>query len=199
MEIVMKIKFFVSLAAVSVLFLSGCSTIAPQYSGSRENVEALQSIPSTKLSVGRFYDDHNPANNEKLNLRGLNTMSSAYGETYAGYVEQALRQDLTIADRYSSESSLMITGVLKKNNLDISSSFATGTSICEVEFSVLQNKNSIYKKTLTQSHEWESSFVGAIAIPKAKEEYTVTVQKIINKLFKDQEFIEAMKKSAQSK
>ncbi len=195
----MKIKFLVSLAAVSVFILSGCSTIAPQYSGSRENVEALQSMPPTKLSVGRFYDDHNPANNEKLNLRGLNTMSSAYGETYAGYVEQALRQDLTIADRYSSESSLMITGVLKKNNLDISSSFATGTSICEVEFSVMQNKNSIYKKTLTQNHEWESSFVGAIAIPKAKEEYTVTVQKIINKLFKDQEFIEAMKKSAQSK
>lgn len=195
----MKIKFLVSLAAVSVFILSGCSTIAPQYSGSRENVEALQSMPPTKLSVGRFYDDHNPANNEKLNLRGLNTMSSAYGETYAGYVEQALRQDLTIADRYSSESSLMITGVLKKNSLDISSSFATGTSICEVEFSVMQNKNSIYKKTLTQNHEWESSFVGAIAIPKAKEEYTVTVQKIINKLFKDQEFIEAMKKSAQSK
>lgn len=195
----MKIKFLVSLAAVSVFILSGCSTIAPQYSGSRENVEALQPMPPTKLSVGRFYDDHNPANNEKLNLRGLNTMSSAYGETYAGYVEQALRQDLTIADRYSSESSLMITGVLKKNSLDISSSFATGTSICEVEFSVMQNKNSIYKKTLTQNHEWESSFVGAIAIPKAKEEYTVTVQKIINKLFKDQEFIEAMKKSAQSK
>lgn len=195
----MKIKFLISLAAMSVFLLSGCSTIAPQYTGSRENVEALQSVSATKVNVGRFYDDHNPANNQKLNLRGLNTMSSAYGETYAGYVEQALRQDLTIADRYSSESPVMITGILKKNNLDISSSFAVGISICEVEFSVLQNKNSIYKKTLTQNHEWESSFAGAIAIPKARDEYTVTVQKIINRLFKDQEFIEAMKKTVQSK
>lgn len=195
----MKIKILVSLAAIAILLLSGCSTIAPQYTGSRENVEALQSVAAAKFSVGRFYDDQNSANHEKLNLRGLNTMSSAYGETYAGYVEQALRQDLMIANRFSSESTLMITGVLKKNNLDISDPFSNGKSICEVEFSVLQDKNAIYKKTLTQNHEWESSFVGAIAIPKAKEEYTVTVQKIINKLFKDQEFIDAMKKSTQSK
>ncbi|MFL6623645.1 MAG: hypothetical protein ACJ8KA_03695 [Sulfurifustis sp.] len=43
-------------------------------------------------------------------------------------------------------------------------------------------------------HEWESSFVGAIAIPAAQRGYDTTVKKLVTALFADKEFQNAIRK-----
>jgi hypothetical protein len=181
---------------VVLLFLifiitSGCSTVAPTYNGSRQNIEAINSIGDFKLAVDRFTDSDSPDNKKQLSMRG-STATSPYGATYSSYIESAIRQDLSISGRYSDSSKNRVSGVLLKNDVD-ASGFSTGTGICEVEFSLINNANVLYRKKIVQNHQWESSFAGAVAIPKATNEYPVMVERLLNKLFSDNDFIKAVR------
>lgn len=180
-----------------LLIVSGCTTVAPGYNGSRQNIEAINSIGDFKLAVDRFTDSASPDNKKQLSMRG-STATSPYGATYSSYIENAIRQDLSISGKYSDSSKNRISGVLLKNDVD-ASGFSTGTGICEVEFSLMNNANVLYKKTITQNHQWESSFAGAVAIPKATNEYPVMVERLLNKLFSDNDFVKALKSSANSR
>lgn len=176
-----------------LLVVTGCSTVAPGYNGSRQNIEAINSIGEFKVGVDHFTDFEGPDNKKQLSMRG-NAATSPYGTTFASYIEGAVRQDLSISGKLFDSSKNRISGVLLKNDVD-ASSFSTGTGICEVEFSLMNDSNVLFKKKITQNHQWESSFVGAIAIPKATNEYPVMVEKLLNKLFTDNDFISAIKLS----
>jgi hypothetical protein len=176
-----------------LLVMTGCSTVAPSYSGSRQNIEAINSIGEFKFAVDRFTDFDGPDNRKELSMRG-STATSPYGKTFASYIESAVRQDLSISGKFLDSSRNRISGVLLKNDVD-ASGFSTGTGICEVEFSLINDSNVLFKKRITQNHQWESSFAGAVAIPKATNEYPVMVEKLLNKLFNDNDFIVAVKLS----
>jgi hypothetical protein len=187
-----KIIIFVLLFPL-LLVVTGCSTVAPGYNGSRQNIEAINSIGDFKIAVDRFTDFENPDNKKQLSMRG-NTATSPYGTTFASYIESAVRQDLSISGKFLDSSKNRISGVLLKNDVD-ASGFSTGTGICEVEFSLVNNSSVLFKKRIIQNHQWESSFAGAVAIPKATNEYPVMVEKLLNKLFTDNDFIAAVKSS----
>ena len=51
-----------------------------------------------------------------------------------------------------------------------------------------------YDKTLSDRYEWESSFMGGIAIPRAIQNYVVTIQRMLRKLYTDPEFARAIAK-----
>jgi hypothetical protein len=50
-----------------------------------------------------------------------------------------------------------------------------------------------YYKVKSIHDEWDSSFVGAIAIPRATERYPVMVQKLLAALYADAAFTQALK------
>lgn len=188
----MNIKFITYVVVLTAGLLAGCSTVAPKYSGSRQNIENLKAIGDFRVGVEKFSDNLNSGNKNPLTMRGINTVTSPYGGSYAGYVEHAVRQELSIADRYLSNSSIKIGGKLFTNDVD-ASGFNIGTAVCEVEFTLQDGENTIYKKRFSENHQWESSFAAAIAIPKAINEYPVMIQKLINKLFTDTEFLEKLR------
>jgi hypothetical protein len=190
----MKKIILIALFFPILLITSGCSTVAPSYNGSRQNIEVINSIGDFKIAVDRFTDSDSPDNKKQLSMRG-STATSPYGATYSSYIESAIRQDLSIASKYSDSSRNRISGVLLKNDVD-ASGFNTGTGICEVEFSLVNNALVVYKKRIIQNHQWESSFVGAVAIPKATNEYPVMVERLLNQLFSDNEFIKAIRSSS---
>ena len=49
----------------------------------------------------------------------------------------------------------------------------------------------VYDKTHNVVHEWESSFIGALAIPAAMQGYAAAVQKLTGQLFADPAFVQA--------
>ncbi|NLA68351.1 MAG: hypothetical protein GX856_08945 [Gammaproteobacteria bacterium] len=49
----------------------------------------------------------------------------------------------------------------------------------------------VYDRTLRVDHEWDSSFLGAIAIPTAFDNYAAAVQKLLQALFTDPGFVAA--------
>ena len=46
----------------------------------------------------------------------------------------------------------------------------------------------------TARHEWDSAFLGSIAIPRAQQNYPIVVQKLLASLYVDLEFLQALKK-----
>jgi hypothetical protein len=67
-----------------------------------------------------------------------------------------------------------------------------GTAKISVRFSVENLGGVKFNKVITVNHEWESSFIGAIAIPNAQNNYPITVKKLISKLMLDKDFISAV-------
>lgn len=174
------------LAIFTVLFLSACTMVAPPYKNSMDNLQHLKRSSLELMAVGNIED------NKKLNsisLRG-SSLVSPNNKSFGDYLESALQSELTAAKLYSGVSSIVIAGKLIENDIDVSG-FSVGDGKMTVEF-VVTNKNSvIFTKSISVTHEFESSFIGSIAIPNGQLNYPVLVQKLCGALFNDPDFMKA--------
>lgn len=172
-----------------MLLLSACSLPAPKYQPSTSNSNILQDVTGKKISIGQFKESKAEVNN--LSLRG-GRLISPYNESYSQYLAAALEEELRLAGILDNASDIQISGMLMDNQLDISG-FSVGTASITAKFSVIRKNKMLYEKTLTARHEWESSFIGGIAIPAGQNNYPVVVQKLFTALFNDKKFQAAVK------
>ena len=70
---------------------------------------------------------------------------------------------------------------------------ATNSGEIEARFIVRRDNQERYNAVQRVTDTWESSFVGAVAIPKAQQQYPVLVQKLLAQLFGDVQFQAAIK------
>lgn len=172
-----------------LLLLGGCvHTPAPTYAPGNDNLMALRAQPGAKLAVDAFQAAPKVANTS-LGLRG-NSMSGGSDGTYTTYLQQALEAELRNAGRFDAASGTRISGVLLANQLDASGT-RTGKASIRARFVVTRDGAVAYDKPLQADHEWESSFMGMVAVPAAMENYVATLQKLIGVLLVDPEFVEA--------
>lgn len=177
--------------ALFALFMTGCSTPAPQYSASLDNVAALKQGGDAKAKVGTFMTVKAKGNANPISLRGT-AMTSPYQGSYANYVTEALKQELTTAGKYAADASTEITGTLLKNDLD-ASGINTGDGNIEVRFVVKNSDGVKFDKVKSVKHQWESSFAGYTAIPRAMEQYPILVRKLLAELYADPDFAASIK------
>ena len=181
------------LAAVLVAasLSTGCALTAPNYSPSLENVQKIKDQNIQPTQVVPFTSEPGKGNANPISLRG-SKMSSPYGGSYANYLTEALKHELTLANKISPNSQVQVSGALRKNDIS-----ATGASKAsgdlEARFVVKRNGAVAYDQVKTIHDEWDSSFVGAVAIPRAVDRYPVMVQKLLAALFADPEFLGALK------
>lgn len=169
-------------------FLSACSMNTVQYQPDLNLVNDmkdsnLKDMHTTGITV----------NNKSLNhisIRGT-AMISTYDKSYAKYLEIALQEQLQQAKLYNPLSATSISGELLTNKVN-AAGFSVGTAEISVRFEVTSANEIIFNKVVTVSHEWDSSFVGAIAIPNAQNNYPIAVQKLIAKLMTDKDFISSV-------
>lgn len=178
------------LAAVSVLG-TGCSLMAPQYTGSIDNVQKLKSSDVQAMKVGTFASIPGKENANPISLRG-SSMSSPYEASYAKYLAEALKIELSLANKHAATSDYELSGELVKNDLD-ASGMSIGTGDIQARFMVKKGPEVRYDQVKTVHHEWESSFVGATAIPRATQEYSNLVQKLLAALYADPLFQQSTK------
>lgn len=175
-----------------VLTLGACSFVAPKYNSSPENVNRLRDAGLGKVKVGEFAADPQAKNNvDKLTIRG-SSYASPYNKSFAAYLKESLRQELEDARLLDAGADAEVSGVLLRNELD-GSGFSIGTADIEARFRVRRDGTVRYDRVKSAHHEWESSFVGATAIPAAAENYPTVVQKLLTSLFGDADFIAALK------
>lgn len=174
-------------ASILLLSVVGCANNVPMYQVAQRNVEQLKEAGVTATAVGKFDSDKNQENANPIRLR-THPFSSPYNNSYAAYIEEALKLELALAKKLSQNSEIIISGILLKNDLDTS-----GRGIVEVKFFV-KNKDVVkYERVITSTIEWDSSFIGAVAIPKAANQYPELVARLLNQLYVDPKFIAAAK------
>ena len=178
-------------AAVATLALiSACSTPAPRYQPSIENVESLKRS-SGPVTVGVFAVKPGMLNANAVGLRAASMVSSV-GADYAAYLGDAIRQELELAGKLSPKSHIEVSGVLTRNEIN-AGGMSTNDGALEALFTVKKEGVVRYSKSKRADASWESSFVGAIAIPKAQQQYPLLVQSLLGQLIGDAEFQAAVK------
>jgi len=183
-----RLAFAAALPAL-LLVLVGCvHTPAPTYAPGNDNLMALRAQPGAKLAVDGF-EAAPKVPNTRLGLRG-NSMSGGSDGTYTTYLQQALEAELRNANRLDPASGTRISGVLLANGLDAAGA-RTGKASVRARFVVTRDGVVAYDKPLQADHQWESSFIGMIAVPAAMENYVATIQKLIGVLLADPDFVEA--------
>ena len=176
---------------VSVLGLSACSTPAPPYAVSIPNVQTLKNATTSGIAVGEFTAQASAANNESISIRG-NPMVSAQG-TFSKYLQSALVQELTEARLLDPKSNVQIAAVLLKNDIS-AAGFITASAEIEARFSVTNSGTVTFDKVKRATVEWDSNFLGAIAIPRAQQNYPGLVMALLKELYADKDFATALKK-----
>lgn len=181
------------LGIISILlfFLVGCSTIAPNYNTDFTRISKMRSEKLNPIKVGAVTKDPNSKEDvDLITIRG-GRYESPNG-TFTAYLQEALKQELEDAQLLNQSSSIELTGVLLKNDVDAS---GVSIGIAEIIATFIVTKNGVirFNKNISAKHSWDSSFAGNIAIPRAHQNYPVAVQKLVGNLFADQEFIAVLK------
>ncbi|NZA28304.1 hypothetical protein H0E84_18165 [Luteimonas sp. SJ-92] len=177
------------LPAVAALSLAACVSMpAPTYQPSVDISDALLKSEVTQMQVAAFGAAPGVENNS-LSVRGSRLTTGSDG-TYAGYLREALVNELKAGGRYDGDSDVRISGTLTHNELN-GAGIKIGTALVGARFQVERDDAMVYDKALQTAHEWESSFVGAIAIPAAFDNYATAVQKLLLELLTDPDFLEA--------
>ncbi|WP_101758839.1 hypothetical protein [Oceanicoccus sp. KOV_DT_Chl] len=171
-----------------VLLISACGTNAPIYEGSVENVKQLKKIDSSGVAVGKF--SAATAGVKRISIR-TNPLKSPHGKNVIDYLRYALEFELEKAGLLRADANKVIDAVVFRNEIN-AEGFVTGNGLISIEFSVIEDGADIYKKTFTVTRQWNSSFVGAIAIPAASSNYPMMVEELLGKLYGDADFIKVL-------
>jgi hypothetical protein len=161
---------------------------AVQYQPDFNLVNDMKDNDLKKMNIGEISASNQKVN--KISIRG-SSMVSTFNSSYADYLEVALREQLQQADLYDASSFIIITGNLLTNKVN-AAGFSVGTADISSQFIVESSGNVVFDKVITITHEWESSFVGAIAIPNAQNNYPLAVRKLVVKLMSDSDFISSV-------
>ena len=175
--------------AMILLLLTACVSMpAPTYQPAVANTQVLMHGDRSTISLGEFGAAQG-VENTTLSVRGSSLGGGSDG-TFSTYIHDALQAELQAAGRYDPAASSRLSGTLIENKLD-GGSTRTGTASLSAHFILTRQQTPVYGKTLAIKHQWDSSFMGAIAIPAAMNNYATAVQKLIGQLFADPDFVQA--------
>lgn len=179
-------------AAVAALAaMTGCATKAPPYQPSIDNVNVLKKAGASTASVGGFTSAPGAPGALGISLRAAD-MTPPNGGNYAQYLEEAMKIELDLAKRLDPKANIAISAVLVKNIIN-AGGISTNNGEIEARFVVRRDGEVRFEKTKRSTAEWESSFVGAVAIPKAIQQYPLLVQSLLGSLYADPEFQAAIR------
>ena len=178
--------------AAAILMLGGCVSVKmAEPTASATNVQSLRSASLAPARVGVFAlaAGKPPELDRKLSgLRGssLTALSGSFAQQLGGQVAA----DLEAAGLRSDAADAVIDGTLTDSFVDAAASKGKGR--LAARFRVTRDSRVVLDKELVVDAAWESSFVGAIALPAAINEYGAMYKTLTGKLFQDADFRSAM-------
>ena len=174
---------------ILILSISGCSIKGHKYKADFNSINELKDANLKSMTIQK--DTLNHDKNEKISLRAMN-MTSPYGGSFSKYLEISLEEQLKQSSLYDNNSIIKISATLLKNDINING-FSIGEANLSAQFIVTINNTKEYQKIHKIYYEWDSSFIGQIAIENALNNYPIAMQKLINKFMQDKEFINLLK------
>ncbi|MGQ2964448.1 hypothetical protein [Methylophilus sp.] len=180
------------LLAFTLQSLTGCVSVKmSEPTPSMANLEKLRAANLAPVKAGSFILA--PGKNAALD-RGVSGLRGSSVTPANGSFAQQLRSELVTelkaAGLYDEAADVVIKGELTNSQVD--AAIGTGTAKLSARFIIQRAEKTVYDKELSVNSSWESSFVGAIAIPEAINQYTALYKQLIGKLFDDREFKSAL-------
>lgn len=173
----------------TIVALAACAhTPAPAYQPAVDNTERLLALPGS-ARVGDF-DAATGVDDDSLSVRGA-LMSGGADGRYSTYLRDALAAELAASGRLDPGSPVVVRGTLLHNSLHGAAD--TGRAFVRARFVAKRGEEVLYDRTLDGVHEWESSFLGVLAVPLAMQGYVGAVQALLGELFADPEFGSAIR------
>ncbi len=184
-------KIIIAALYALILMITGCTIMAPSYTPDYSSLDALKRRNVSKVAIGPVEPKDPNAKVNNITLRG-STLASPSG-TYAQYLEDAIKSDLSDANLLDQNSLFSLSAFLINNDINIAG-FGTGYGTIEARFSINRNGTALFDKIIAVGTEFESSFAGAVAIPKGQNEYPNLVRALLKKLYIDEEFINVLQR-----
>jgi hypothetical protein len=167
------------IALLAIVTLTGCSTFATsRYSSSVDNVMSLREHKGQKVKVGNF-TSFEPGLSV-ITCRGVGPVKSPDGEPYSEYIRKALTDELKMAEVYSVDSPVTLTGQL--NSMNFSSTSGNW------EMSLTVNSSNGTSVTVNENYKYTTSYVGETACQQTAQAFMPAVQDLIGKLVRGPEF-----------
>jgi hypothetical protein len=169
------------------LIMTACQLTAPHFNAPLEQISTTQKSVATPIKLSDFSLANSRLNT--VSIRG-SKLKSPIEDSFAAYLREALKQELTLAKKFDANSKFALEGVIQEQDID--AGFGTGVGTMTVEFVLKQADKVVFKKLIKAEHTWSSSFFGNIAIPAAVENYPNIVAQLIQNLMNDVEFKKAL-------
>ena len=184
--LVQRLALVAALAA-----LTGCvTTTMPAPAPSAANAEKLRVTKFAPSQVGTFkLAAGKPADMDTtLSLRA-STVKPGNG-SFAGQLRDEIASELSAAGLLDPKSKIVIEGQLTDSMID--TGMSTGKGRLAAKIQVKRDGLTTFDKEIVAESSWESSFVGAIAIPAARNQYGALYKTLVGKLFDDVDFKRAL-------
>jgi hypothetical protein len=181
-------------AGITALFLAGCALPAlPPPQASLDNIQALRAADVAPMKVGAFSPaPGSPTMMDKSILVRAGTQAAPEG-SFATYLADTLAAELKGAGRLDPNSSLVLSGVITEAHAD--AAMPTASARLAAHFALTRSGQTVFDKTLSVEAQWDSDFVGAVAIPDAFNHYSGLFPQLAAKLFADPQFRAAARPS----
>lgn len=181
-----RLLFGASITAVLLLAI-GCSQPVPRYTETVENVDRLRAGGNSPVTIGTIGGGES-FRSEKLRA---DRAISPYGESFADYLQAALKAEFARAERLKPDAKVEVAGVLLKNTISVG--VETAHAEISARITVRAGSQLRYDKTHSARDDWPSHFMAALAIPMARSRYPIVVNKLIGTIFADPAFIAAIR------
>ena len=181
--------------AVVSLALFGCATVKMPVptTASADSLSTLRGANLAPAKAGAFVLAPGKPASLDTTLDGLrgSSVEPANG-SFAKTLREELVVELKAAGLYDEAANTVITGTLTDSQVD--AAIGTGTGKLGAHFVVARDGTVAYDKAIVVDAKWESSFIGAIALPAAINQYTALYKTLAGKLFADPDFQKALAK-----
>lgn len=192
-------NFCVSKAALQRLLLTaglavltGCASVKmPAPAPSAANAEKLRAVKLVPSQMGSFKLAAGKPADMDTALSGLRGSSiSASQGSFSGQLRDEIAAELSAAGLLDPKSRFVIEGQLTDSMVD--AAISVGKARLAARIQVKRDGQTVFDKEIVAESTWESSFIGAVAIPAAINQYTALYKTLAGKLFDDADFRRAL-------
>lgn len=178
---------------LALLGTLGCASVQLDAgSATPATLEQLRGAGLAPMQVGPFaLAAGKPAEMDRALSGGLrgSTLTPAKG-SFAQLLKDTLVVELAAAGLYDVNSPVVVQGELTDSAVD--AAIGTGTGRLAARFKVHRGGELVFDRELVVQSSWESSFMGAVAVPMAMNHYHGMYKTLVAKLVQEPGFRKAL-------
>jgi hypothetical protein len=156
-----------------------------------ETVRLLRATDFPPVALGEFVLVPGPrVSASRVAIRG-STLRPPKGGTFATFLRDTMAAELAAAGRLNPSATVRIEARLTENRAG--EDMAKGAARLSAIFRVVRAGRPPFDRSYDVENRWSSSFIGALAIPEAFNQYNALYGQLARKALSDPEFIAALR------